>query len=135
MRGSTGKIKNIDATLKEMFLAMLAVGLLVQFTLVWFIQDKAGFSIGLWVGVITAAFMANNMNSTLERALSLGEGGAQTLIRKNYILRYFAVIVVLIGSYFTGRVNPFAVFGGIMTLKVSAYLQPLTHKILERIRR
>lgn len=135
MRGTAERIKSIDATLKEMLIAMLAAGLLAQFTLVWFIQDKAGFSVGLWVGVVTAAFMANNMNSTLERALALGEGGAQTLIRKNYILRYFAVIVVLIGSYFTGWVNPFAVFGGIMTLKVSAYLQPLTHKILERLRR
>ena len=129
MRGTAERIKSIDATLKEMFLAMLAAGLLAQFALVWFIQDKAGFSIGLWVGVITAVFMANNMNSTLERAFALGEGGAQTLIRKNYILRYFVVIVVLIGSYFTGWVNPFAVFGGIMTLKVSAYLQPLTQKI------
>lgn len=135
MRGAAERIKSIDATLKEMFLAMLTVGLLAQFILVWFVQDKAGFSVGLWVGVVTAAFMANNMNSTLERALTLGEGGAQTLIRKNSILRYFAVIIVLIGSYFTGWVNPFAVFGGIMTLKVSAYLQPLTHKILERLRR
>lgn len=75
-----------------------------------------------------AALAAYHMWRTLDRALDLEESAAR-VIQKNSILRY-AVIVVVLGIIMVTEVcNPLAAFLGLMGLKVSAYLQPFTHRL------
>jgi hypothetical protein len=93
------------------------------------------YSIGLWIGVGLALFLAWHMWKTLDEALGLGAAGAQKVMRKQSLLRYGAVIAVL-GILMWGKfASPLAAFLGVMTLKVAAYLQPITHKVVLKIRR
>lgn len=129
-----GKIK-IDTTLQELLVGIGAVGFLFQVTIVWFVKNKISYSIGLWLGALLAAFLAWHMWKTLDEALDLGVAGAEKTMRKQSLLRYGLVIAALAVLMCTGFANPLAAFLGVMTLKVAAYLQPITHKVILRLRR
>ena len=47
------KIQN-NTTLLEMRVGTVLFGVLCQAGVVWFVKDKAGFSIGLWLGITAA---------------------------------------------------------------------------------
>ena len=128
------KIK-IDTTLKELLIGILAAGVLFQLTIVWFVRSKSSYSAGLWIGVLLAAFLAWHMWKTIDEALDWGEAGAQKLMRKQSLIRYIVIIVVLAVLMCTEAANPLAAFLGVMTLKVAAYLQPVTHKAISKLRR
>lgn len=126
------KIRQLNSALPGMLLVILASGILFELIFVWFVKDKAGFSLGLVIGVILAAFMAFHMAYTLDTAISLGESGATKAVQKHNLLRY-AVVVIICGVVMVTEIaNPLAVFLGIMTLKVAAYLEPFTHKLFRR---
>ena len=121
-----------DETLQEMLLAMPAFGVLCQITIVWFVEDKMGYSLGLWIGVLMAACMAMHMNKSLETAFQYDESTAQKIIVKKNLIRYGCVVIVCFLVMKSGFINPLASFLGLMALKVSAYLQPFTHKLIRR---
>ena len=125
----------IDTTLKELLIGIIAMGFLFQITIVWFIKNKISFSLGLWIGVFLAVFLAWHMWKTIDEALDMGEAGAQKVMRKQSLLRYAIIIIVLAVLMCTEYANPLAAFLGVMTLKVAAYLQPVTHKAISKLRR
>ncbi len=127
--------KTIPDTLAELFAGITASALLVQGVIVWLVKDRLSYSIGLWIGAALAAGLAWHMWRTLDQALDLGEAGAQKQMRRQSALRYGVVILVLGVLMMTQAANPLAAFLGIMTLKVAAYLQPVTHKVIIRLRR
>lgn len=135
MEESAGKPGKINDTLQELLAGILAAGVVFQATVVWFVKDKASYSAGLWIGVMLAAFLAWHMWRTIDEALDMGEAGAQKIMRKRSAMRYGAVILVLAVLMCTEAANPLSAFLGVMTLKVAAYLQPVTHKVILKLRR
>jgi uncharacterized BrkB/YihY/UPF0761 family membrane protein len=89
------------------------------------VDDKADYSIGLWVGVVTAIFMALHMAFSLNSIVERDEKGAQAAATRTNIIRYLVVVIVLGVLMITRIGNPLAAFIGVMGLKVSAYIQPV----------
>lgn len=118
--------------LREMLFSMPVFGILCQFTIVWFVEDKPGYSIGLWLGILIAAGMAVHMAYTLDVALDYNSDDAQKIITKQTMVRYMVVVILCALIAVSGFINPLSAFLGIMSLKVSAYIQPFTHKIIRR---
>lgn len=135
MKRKLAKIKNINETLLELLTGILVLGLACQAVFVWFVQDKVSYSMGLWIGVFAAAGMAVHMWRTLDISLDLGEVGATKEIRKQSLLRYGVVLILLGALMVTKAASPLAAFLGVMTLKAAAYLQPFLHKCMKKIRR
>ena len=96
-------------------------------------NDLVSYSVGLLCGVLLAMAATYHMWWVLDRALDFDEKTAQKMIGTRYLLRYFALIVMLFTLWGTGIGNPFAAFLGYMGLKVGAYLQPLVDKIYRRV--
>lgn len=122
----TGRIGRIDRTLLELMAGTIPYGLLCQVIGVFFVENKAGYSIGLWIGIVTAMVMAWHMHWSLDRALGAGDQASGMVVKQN-LIRYAGVAVILAAA--SSIASPVAVFIGIMGLKVSAYIQPFTHKI------
>ncbi len=123
------KKRKIDRTLFELMTGIFLFGILCQITVVWLVQDKVGYSLGLWLGVLLAGASGFHMWWSLDRALDFEQEAAVKMMTKHNILRYL-VIVVWLGIVMLGEfANPLAAFLGLMGLKVSAYLQPFTHKL------
>ncbi len=122
-------------TLVDLIAGIVFSNILFQISIVWFVEDKVGFSIGLWIGAATAAVYAWHMWRTLDRALDLPADAATKVIRLKSLLRYGIVILVMVIASVISYINPLAVFLGIMSLKVAAYFQPFTHKLIKQMRR
>ena len=126
--------RKINETLLELLLGILLWGVLWQAGGVWFVADKAGCSLGLWLGIITAGLCAAHMYRSLDRALDLSEKDAQRYVMSRNMMRYGLIMAVLLVLMITEAGNPLCCFLGVMGLKAAAYLQPFLHKVLKRRR-
>lgn len=122
-------LEKINETVREMWAGVLIWGGLCQVLPVWFLQDRLGYSLGLWTGILMAAAAVYHMWWALDRGLD-DEGSAQGYIRKHYLIRYGVILVVFGVLMLTDAANPLAAFLGIMGMKAGAYLQPFLHRKL-----
>ena len=72
------------------------------------------------------------MCRTLDRALLSG-GNAGGIVTRGYLFRYFLLAAVLVIVTLMDAMDPLVFFLGYMGLKVTAYLQPITHKLCNRL--
>ena len=107
-------------------------GILCQLTIVWFVKDKAGYSLGLWLGVLLAVAAGTHMWWSLDRSLDFMQDTAVKMVTKHNMIRYLVIVVVMGLIMISDFANPLSAFLGLMGLKVSAYIQPFTHKICEK---
>ncbi|MBR3468806.1 MAG: ATP synthase subunit I [Lachnospiraceae bacterium] len=127
------KLRKKNRTVLEMELGIIALGILFQLGSVFFPGSRLERAVSLFLGSVLAGVAVLHMYRTLDRALDLDAGDAQKAIYKGYVLRYVFFALVLVLSALTGWLNPLLIFLGYMTLKFTAYLQPLTHKLCNRI--
>lgn len=126
------RLSEINESLPDLMFGIVVFGIAAELLPIWFIEDKIGYSIGLLIGVISAFFSAWHMAYTLGRAIDYDEAAATKQMQKGTALRY-GIQLILIGILgVTGIGSPIAAFIGMLTLKVSAYAAPFTHKILRR---
>ncbi|MBO5146033.1 MAG: hypothetical protein J6C19_10955 [Lachnospiraceae bacterium] len=123
------RLREINMALPGLLLGIILFGVLCQIAGLFFVEDKAGYSIGLWIGVLTAVFMALHMAVTLNSAVERDVKGAQAAATRQNIIRYLIVVIVLGILMLTEIGNPLAAFAGVMGLKLSAYAQPLFAKL------
>lgn len=124
------KLAALPSVLKELLLGILICGGIMQAAFIWFASDKLLFTSGLWLGVLGAALMAVHMYQTLDEGLYMAD--AEKYIRRGYAKRYSMIIVCTMAIAYLGIGNLLAFFLGLLTLKFSAYMQPMMHKVLTK---
>lgn len=122
-------MRNINKTVWELLFGILVSGLILEIIGVMLVRDKLYYSAGVGIGVILAVFMTFSISSSVEQAVDRGEGGARAKMISSYAVRTGVVLAVLILASVFRWGHPVGLLLGIMTLKVAAYLQPVTHKI------
>lgn len=122
------KITRINRTLFELETGIVMFGAVCQI-FVFLIEDKAAYSLGLWMGILVAGLSAFHMWWSLDRALELPERAAVKSMSTHNILRYVFITAVLALIAISGIANPLSAFLGIMGLKASAYMHFITKKI------
>lgn len=125
--------ERIDATVKELWLGILAWGVLCALVLVWFVKDRIGCGVGLAIGCLLAAAGVYHMWRTIDRALDLGEGAQKYMTVRSW-LRYGVFVLVFGVLMVIEWANPLTAFLGLMGMKTAAYLQPAVHRLLEKRR-
>lgn len=134
--------RKINETLSELLAGILISGLVIQVIQLFicasysqFAASRGPFAVGLWIGVLTAMGLAVHMYCSIDRALDMVSNDAEGYMRKAYLIRTVAILVVagIITVLKIGYVM--AVFLGVLCLKFGAFLQPLMHKIRERFRK
>ena len=127
-------IKKMSETLKELLVGILFYGIIVEIVILILRKEIFYCSVGLWIGIFLGLLSGIHMWWSLERGVELGDGATKYLMSQN-LIRY-GVIVVAFGALCIVDVgNPIAAFAGIMGLKAGAYLQPFTHKVLNKVQR
>lgn len=127
------KINQLNKALLALWVSILLFGVVCQIVGVLFVKNPVSYSLGLWIGIIVALAMAYHMAYALNSALDLGERAAQIFVTKHNMIRYAVVVSVLGILMISEMANPLAAFLGIMGLKVGAYFQPLTDKLISRL--
>ena len=120
-------LKRLNDALPELVLGIIVYGIVVELAGVWFVTDKLRYKTGL-VG------MAVNMAIVLRDAVEIyGGEHAQAKIIAKSILRYVIVVIVFFVMMKFNLGNLFTAFIGVLGLKISAYLQPFTHKFVLKL--
>lgn len=124
--------RKMNRTLLEMHMGMVFFGLVCQAVGTLIVENQKEYALSLWFGVAFAIAGSIHMCRTLDRALLSG-GNASGIVTRGYLFRYCLVAAVLVVMAVTGVMNPLVFFLGYMSLKVTAYLQPITHKLCNRL--
>ena len=127
------RLKAKNRTVLEMQLGILGIGILFQLGSLPWPGDRLARAVSLFLGCSLAFAAVRHMFVTLDRALDLDEKSAQKAIYQGYLFRYLTAILILILAALTKWLDPLLVFLGYMSLKATAYLQPLTHRICNAI--
>lgn len=120
-------LKKINVTVREIWGVLLVYGALIQLAGMWFVQDKAGYTIGLWIGIALAMFMIWHMYIGIDKALDLDAGGAQKKSILMFLIRFLVICAVIFSVFFFKIGNVILTFIGIFGLKIGAYVQPFVH--------
>lgn len=111
-----------------MHIGMAFWGICCQIAGALAVEKQGRYAGSLWFGIAFAFAASIHMYRTLERAMARGTD-APGVMTRGYLFRYGMIALVLILASLTEILNPLAVFLGYMSLKVTAYIQPLTHKL------
>jgi len=125
-------LRGKNRTLLEMNTGLVFWGLLCQFVGVVFVTNRLIFSFGIWFGIALGAVSILHMYRTLDRALDLGDAASKVIFR-GYMVRYVLLVVIFGIIMVTNVINPLVVFLAYMGVKVTALLQPITHKLCNKI--
>lgn len=124
---------HLPAIVIEMWVVIIAFAVLCELIGIWFVTDKAGYSIGLWLGAILSCACSWHIWYTLDSSLELAdEKAAARRVGAGYIIRYIALILLIVILFLTRTGSPFAAFLGYIGMKPAAYMQPTVHKILAK---
>lgn len=96
-------------------------------------EKQLRYAAGLWLGVLLAAASAFHLYRTLDRGLDYDANTASKVIFRGYVIRYLAFAAILVMVMLTEVLNPLVVFMGYMSLKVTALIQPITHKLCNKL--
>ena len=109
-------------------MGIAAYGIVFEIVLLFFSRNPV-YSAGLWIGIILALAGAVHMWWSLNRGLDLPQKAAVKSMSTQNIIRYVTIAAVLAVLMCTDFANPIFAFCGYMGMKVSAYLNPLIHRL------
>lgn len=92
-------------------------------------------AIGFLIGIILAIILVIYMARSVETAVEMGETGALKHTMISSVIRFVMVIGVIVILLITHVGNVFAMLFGALGLKLSAYAQPITHKVSEKLKK
>lgn len=121
---------NINKTVWELLLGILLSGIILEILGVMVVKDKLYYSAGLGIGIGLAIFMTFSISASVQKAVDVGEGGAKMKMISSYVIRTVVVLTVIVITGVMKLGHLVGLILGIMTLKVAAYIQPVTHKFL-----
>ena len=126
--------RRLNAALPELLLGILLYGIVIQLTGVWFVEDKLRYSTGLWIGIVTTMGMAYHIAKVIAEMIDFPDAEkARIQITAKGILRYAVVVAIFAIMMYFDLGNLITAFLGVMGLKISAYIQPLLHKVLTKV--
>ena len=127
------KFKNMSSVLIDMIITDILYLILGEAVIWIFLPNKNANAIGFLIGVIISIASTAHMKITLEQSLHQLEKMAVLKSIFAYTIRMFVIAIIFYGMYFTGVGNLIAGVIGMLALKLSAYFQSFTHKIMKKI--
>lgn len=119
-------------TLYELVIGVVFCGILFLFGNI-FVSNRIAYTLGILVGCMVAGVMSAHMHRSLEQAMLYDEENATKKIQKGTFLRFFFMVAALAAALiFPKWISVIGVALGVLSLKFAAYLQPLTHKVLQK---
>lgn len=124
--------KEIKETLTSLLAGIFGLSLLFFAVGVFIARDKIAWSLGLSFGFIGAVVMAVHLTMTLKNQMDMDAKSGNKYMIKNTMLRFIFMAVLIYISLKVSRISFIGVLLGILTLKMSALLQPYINKKLSK---
>ena len=116
-------------TLSELIIGTILCVFILAVIGVFIAENKLSYILGILIGGVVGLLMCVSIYRSLNKSLEMETGAAVGYTNRKALLRFLlmaaAVVISIIASKYVSFVG---VVVGILCLKLSAYLQPLTHK-------
>jgi len=123
-----------NQTLLELLTGIVFLGICLQLVCLFVSQQYLYDAVGLWSGIGICCFSAIHMKRSIEDSLDLGEPGAKKHAVLGYATRMLIAVLVVGAVIYFEIGNYVTLLIGVFPLKLAAYLQPITHKLFEKIK-
>lgn len=125
-------MQDTKQTLYELIIGVVLCGILFLIGNI-FASNRIAYTLGLLIGCVIAGVMSAHMHHSLEQAMLYDAETAAKKVQKGTLFRFFLMVAALaVALIFPQWVSIIGVALGVLSLKFSAYLQPLTHKVLKK---
>lgn len=119
-------------TFSELIIGIIFWALVITILGIFIAGNKLAFFLGMLIGTAVAVIMSISMFRSVDKSLDMDTNGAVGYTKRKAFLRILLMAAaVLIAFYASDYISIIGVVVGIFSLKLSAYLQPLTHKLLK----
>ena len=122
--------KQINETLLELIVGILLSGAVIEAGCIVVTGYSRAFTSGLCIGLVLAIGLAAHMYRSIDHALDLLPEDAEKYMRKAYMIRAAAILIVAGGVTYFKLGYVMATFGGVLCLKFGAFLQPVIHRVI-----
>lgn len=124
-------MQDTKQTLYELIIGIILCGILFLIGNI-FVSNRIAYTLGLLLGCIVAGVMSVHMHHSLEQAMLYDTENATKKVQKGTALRFLLMVAALVAALLLPQwISVIGVALGVFSLKFSAYLQPLTHKVLQ----
>lgn len=116
-------------TLFDLYFGIGIFGILLIIAGMFLIERKLSFILGVCYGAVVAVVLVSHMYHGLQITLCYDEEGARKHAQKMVGIRMWIMLAAVgLAMYFSKYLHLAGVILGILTLKVSAYIQPFVHR-------
>ena len=116
-------------TLKELLIGIVFFTIVLIIPGLFLPVNRLGYYLGLSIGVVVGILTIISIYISIDKSLNMDQKNATGYMKRNALFRIFLFIIVLVFAVLVDTINVFTLILGILTLKFSAFLQPLTHKL------
>ena len=116
-------------TLWDLYIGIGGISILIAIIGALIVGDKLNFVFGVVYGAVVAVGLVTHMYYGLQKTLYYDEDGAKKHAQKMTAIRMWIMLTaVMLAIYFSEHLHLAGVILGILSLKVSAYVQPFVHR-------
>lgn len=130
------KTMKMAPVLSDMIITDIAYLILGEIIIILFLPEKILCATGFLVGVVLSMVSSIHIKISLNKSLH-AKTSKKAIINAvvSYAIRLFVIVGVFCLMYFTETANLLAALIGLLALKLSAYLGPVTRKIVDKMKR
>jgi hypothetical protein len=126
------KIRELNEALPGMLLIDL-IYLIIGEAIIWiFFSDPLKYAIGFFAGILYSVFSAFHLSLRIRKVV-YGHANSSTTLLIGYFVRLLVIFALFAVLYWCNIGDLIAAVIGMLSMKVSAYLQPLTHRVVSKI--
>ncbi|MCI6164782.1 MAG: ATP synthase subunit I [Lachnospira sp.] len=119
------KLKDLNEALPGMLLINLIYFVIGEIIICSFFKQRLYYSVGFAAGVVYSVFSSFHMSFRIRNIVYGGASEKRTLII-GYMIRLAVMLLLFVLLYFTHAGDLLCMIIGMFSMKVAAYLQPIT---------
>lgn len=126
-------MKKMNETLVDLIIGIVFCTVVISIIGLLITNNKLSFILGELLGSGIAIMLSFHLNASISRALDMNEEGAAKYTKKMAVLRLIIMgCAVVVALTFPEVFSVIGTLLGILGLKISAYLQPLTNRFITK---
>lgn len=126
------KMRELNESLPEIFLIDIIYLILGILLVLLFVPEKGQAVVGIFAGVVYSMFASIHLSFRIRKVV-YGHASATKTFVGGYFIRLLVMFVIFAALYIFHMGDLLCALIGMFSMKVSAYLQPATHRFLTKI--
>ena len=122
-------MNDIKTTFRTLLIGIIIITIPITVVGLIIVKNNLEYLFGIGLGTMVAIGVLKHMQITVLKTVEKTPKAAQSYAIKNYMIRYFIIISVLMVGIISKEVSVIGIFLGIFSIKISAYLFPYVNNI------